>query len=121
MATGEDLKVLAAPLALSAAGGAARLIMSRRKVSIPEFLRGIFIASFVGSLVAIGLNETQLSEGIRGAIVGLSAFLADDVLMACISVATTFRKDPFIFIGFFMPRLHEHIKKTKDKETDTSN
>lgn len=86
-------KKLMIPVIISLMAAVARFAFSQQK-SFLSFLRGVAIAAFVGLTTALGIHDTALSEATKGAIIGVTAFCADEVAMFLIASAGELRKDP---------------------------
>lgn len=99
----ELLKKLTIPVTISLMAGFARFIFSDNK-SLLTFLRGIFIAGFVGMMTGFGLQDAAFSEGTKGLIIGISSFCADEVLMIVLKFATNVKQDPMKYVREYLKR-----------------
>ena len=50
---------------------------------------------FVAIIAGYALDASDLSANQQRAVIGIAAYLADDILIALVSVSGMFRKDPF--------------------------
>lgn len=91
------------PILLSIMASLARFMFSDKK-SMFTFLRGVIVSSFAGAIVAMALEDTSYGEGFRGAIVGVSAFCADEVLMVFILLAKNMKDDPVKYVRDYLRR-----------------
>ncbi len=73
---------------------ASRSILSVEKRSLIGFLRGFVMAVFVCELVGLLVVDNGLSPRVETAIVGISGFVADDILLLILAVSSAVRKDP---------------------------
>ena len=103
---GEDLtdlfKTLLALTGISTLAAASRSILSEDRRSIGGFLRGFVLAVFVGVIVGMGIQDYELSHATQGAIVGICSFVADDILMLVISVASNVAKNPKLILDIIL-------------------
>lgn len=88
------LKKLALPLAIALSAGVARTIASGESRSFGQFLQGLFIAGFVGSMTALALAQTSYSEPFKGFVIGLASFAGEDVLMGLLKLSRQFGVHP---------------------------
>lgn len=94
---------LSFPIAFSLIAGLVRFMFSDKK-SVLSFLRGVIISCFAGALVSMFLQSYQFNEGMKGAIVGVSAFVADEFLMVIIIIAKNFKDDPMSYVKDYLKR-----------------
>lgn len=86
--------------AITAAGGwsilaaASRSIISEDRRSMIGFLRGFVMALFVGIIVGFLVQNYSLSISLSNAIVGVTSFCADDILLMILTASAAIRKDP---------------------------
>ena len=81
-------------VALAVMGATARFIMVPPRASLGAYLRGITLAVCTVWVVNhIGI-ATGLSENWRLALLGVAAFLADDILFGLVNVGSRLRNDP---------------------------
>lgn len=78
--------------------GIARGVVQQRHGGWVPFLRGLMASIAVAVLVGWGLDDAGLSPTKAAAIIGVCAWLADDVLLGLGELAKVFGADPF---GFF--------------------
>lgn len=84
--------------ALGLAVGIMRGVIQQKHGSIGGFIRGILASIFVAVMVSWGLVDSNLSLSTRGMVTGICSFIADDILLGLMSLATLMGRDPF---GFF--------------------
>lgn len=86
--------------ALTAVGGwgilaaASRSILSEDRRSIIGFLRGLVLAIFVGIIVGLVIQDYGFTAPTQSAVVGISSFIADDILLMILAVSSAVCKDP---------------------------
>lgn len=100
----EFIKPIASLLGISTLAAASRLLVSTERRSIKDFLRATCLAVFVGGLTGGLIQPYSFSPETQGAIVGVCAFVADDILLGIISVATWLRKDPSRILNVILNR-----------------
>lgn len=94
---------LSFPIAFSLVAGIIRFLFSDKK-SVLSFLRGVTVSCFAGAIVSMALQSYQFNDGMKGAIVGVSAFVADEILMVIIIVAKNFKDDPMSYVRDYLRR-----------------
>lgn len=93
------------PLALALLAVGARLLMSTDRLTLLGIARGVVVGLFVGSLVNLYLSDiATLGEGTRGALVGASAVLAEDLVVMLMKVGKYLRDRPETIVDFFVNR-----------------
>lgn len=97
------LDVLFFPLILSLMAGFARFMFAEKR-SFISFIRGVTVSSFAGAIVAMALQDMNYGEGWKGAIVGVSAFCADEVLMVFIIVVRNIKSDPMKYAREYLSK-----------------
>ncbi len=100
----ELLKPLASLVGISALAATCRLFVSPEKRSLKDFLRATVLAVFVGGLTGGIVQGYNLSPETQGAIVGVCAFVADDILLGMISVAAWLRENPARLLNIILNR-----------------
>lgn len=93
------------PLALVLLAVGARLLMSTDRLTLLGIVRGIVVGLFVGCLVNLYLSDMPaIGDGARGAIVGASAVLAEDLIVIMLRVGKYLRNRPESIIEFILNR-----------------
>lgn len=100
----EFTKTIASLIGISTVAAAARSILSEDRRSLKGFLRATLLAIFVGGLTAGLIQNYNLAAPMQGSIVGLCAFVADDILVAVISLAHWFRENPSRILDVILNR-----------------
>ena len=98
-----SINKLSFPVLLSLFAGLVRFLFSDKK-SLINFLRGVIVSCFAGAIVSMALQEYQFTEGMKGAIVGVSAFVADELLMVIIIFAKNIRANPGKYVKEYLER-----------------
>lgn len=98
------LRTSAALIGISALAAASRSILSEDRRSFGGFMRGLVLAIFVGSLVGLLIQDFDFSPPTQGGIVGVAAFVADDLLMMIINISRKLRDDPMLIINYIFKR-----------------
>ena len=75
--------------------------MPGREFSLPALARGVSMAAFAGWLASEALGHFGFGEGLRGAITGVAAFAADDILLGILALTSRMRTDPLGAIADF--------------------
>lgn len=98
----EDLRRI---VAITAASGLAGLLVGAFRGVIQEkyggwlgFVRGMAASIVVAVMAGLALHDADLSPTRQAAVIGLAAYVADDVLSGIVLLGQLFRNDP---IGFF--------------------
>lgn len=94
-------KVLAAVAASGVAGlavGIARGLISNRHGGLAGFLRGAVASVITSVLVGLAIADSGLSPTKQYAIVGLCAYVADDLLTGVIVLFQAFATNPMKFL-----------------------
>jgi hypothetical protein len=89
-------------IALTAVG--VRLLMKAERLTWIGFARSLFVGVFVGYLASMYLAETEYTEGVKGAILGALVIIAEDLVLALLSLARRFQEDPESYIRKFWRR-----------------
>lgn len=93
------------PIALALLAVGARLLMSTDRLTVLGIVRGVVVGLFVGCLVNLYLSDiTSIGDGTRGALVGASAVLAEDLLVALMRLGKYVRNRPESVIEFILNR-----------------
>lgn len=91
-------------LGISTAAAASRTMMSEDKRTLGAFFRGLVLAIFAGGVVGALIQDYGFSPGTQGGIVGICAFVADDLLQLVINISRRLRDNPGILINYFLRR-----------------
>ena len=94
----EPLEKLTIPAIIAIMAGFARFAFAEKR-SVWSFFRGITIAGFVGSMTTLGIHNMAMDEGMKGVIIGVTAFCADEVALFTIAAANEVRKDPLKYVS----------------------
>lgn len=81
-------------MALAIMGATARFIMVPPRASLLAYLRGITLAVCTVWVVNYFAQAAELKEGTRLGLLGVAAFVADDILYALVKLGTRLREDP---------------------------
>jgi hypothetical protein len=79
--------------------GIARGIIQQKHGSFGAFFRGVVASVFVAILVSWGITDAGLTVTTKGVIVGVCAFIADDILLGLLSLGALIGKDPLGFLS----------------------
>ena len=103
MKNDEELRNLAA---ITAASGVAGLVVGIFRGIVQErhgggwgFVRGMVASITVAVLVSLMLHDTDLTTSKQAALIGLAAYVADDLLSGIVLLAQLFRTDPIGFMS----------------------
>lgn len=77
--------------------GIARGIIKERHGGWPSFIRGVVASIITAILVALAIHDTEMSVTRQAAIIGVCAYVADDLLIGLLSLARLFATDPLGF------------------------
>lgn len=93
------------PLGLALLAVGARYMFSPGRPTFLRMLRGIFVGLFVGALVNLYLSGfDDMSPPSRGAAVGVSAMIAEDLVLALLAIGKRLRENPAKFLSIFFGR-----------------
>lgn len=82
------------PIALALLAIAARLMLAPERITLHGATRGLVLGVFVGVCANSWLLTSSLSHGERGAIVGICAILAEDLIYALLMLGKRLRRNP---------------------------
>ena len=91
-------------IGISTLAAASRSILSEDRRSLSGFIRGFILAVFVGGIVGALIQDYDFSPATQGGIVGISAFVADDILLLIIAISGHLRKNPKMIVDFVLRR-----------------
>lgn len=91
-------------LGLSTLAAASRTILTEDRRTFIGFARGMVLAGFCGSLAGLLIQDYDFSMATQGGIVGISAFIADDLLLGIIAMSRKLRDDPTAFFDLILRR-----------------
>lgn len=98
------LRAMLGLLGISTCAAASRTMMSPDKRTISAFMRGLVLALFAGGVVGALIQDSGFSPGVQGGIVGICAFVADDLLQLLINVSGKLRDNPGWVINYLLRR-----------------
>jgi hypothetical protein len=87
---------------MSVLGAISRTILSGDRRSIWGFMRALICASFVALIVGSFIRDYDFKPGLNNFIVGISAFLADDILMLLITIARMVSAKPTLLVDWLI-------------------
>lgn len=111
------LTAMTASGALGMIAGIFSGIIQKKHGSFGGFIRGVLASVFVGVLAGWGLADTDLSLNTRSMVIGICSFIADDILLGLMSLATLLGRDPFGFFSRVLSAYRGAVVETK-KEAD---
>lgn len=82
------------PVAIAFLAIGVRLLFSANRLTVIGIARGVVVGLFVGSIVNLYLTDTMIKDGMRGAIVGVSVILAEDLIVAVFAIGKMIRENP---------------------------
>lgn len=105
----EDANALAVrwgiPLAIAFIAVLARAVMTAPKITVWSLVRGTIVGIFVGACVNLYLSDIEaMSAGTRGAIVGVSAIIAEDIVIVLLAGGRKLREKPSLVWDFILRR-----------------
>lgn len=98
------LKTIISLVGISTIAAISRSILSEDRRSLRGFFRATFLALFVGGITEGLLQGYTFSPETNGAIVGLCAFVADDILLAIVGALDWIRQDPGRLLNIILNR-----------------
>lgn len=87
------------PVALALLAIGARLSVSPERITLPGVVRGLVLGVFVGCVTNAWLLNSTMSHGERGALVGICAVIAEDLVFAMLLIGKRIRKNPDAFLN----------------------
>jgi hypothetical protein len=91
------------PIAIALMAVAVRLFFRADKLTLFGVVRGVVIGLFVGAMANLALGDIAgLSDGERGAIIGVMVVLAEDLIAAVLSLGHQIRKHPECIIDYVL-------------------
>lgn len=94
----EALEKLTVPAIIAVAAGFTRFAFSEKR-SVWSFVRGLTVAGFVGAMTTLALQSSTIEPSMRGVIIGVTAFCADEVALFALAAANEVRKDPLRYVS----------------------
>ncbi len=107
------IQPLILPSLLAMAGFVVRSIVTRKKTKFVEFLLDLVAAIIVGSLVGITVDDMDLSDNMRYAIIAISGMVGPDLAGGIIILGQAFRESP----ADFLYKHYNAIRGLKEGET----
>lgn len=93
------------PIVIALLAVGARLFFSQNRFAVMDVFRGIFVGLFVGIEANLYLMDlTELSPGIRAALVGFAAVIAEDLLAVMIRIGKRIQEHPDAIIDRIINR-----------------
>ena len=89
---------------ISIIGGVVRTIVLADKQNFKSFAASVFVAAFVGHIVALWLSDSNLSADTIGAVVGIAAVCSADILKGIMKIAVSFSENPHRLINTLLNR-----------------
>lgn len=93
------------PLVIAFFAVLARYLATAPKPTLWAIARGTIIGVFVGAVTNLYLADIEsISDGTRGALVGLAAILAEDIVIALLAGGRRLRNNPSIVWDWIIRR-----------------
>ena len=86
------------PAILATAGFIVRAIVTRKKTKFFEFLLDVVAAVIIGTMVGITINDMDISNNLKYAIISISGMVGPDLAGGIIILGQAFRESPSDFI-----------------------
>jgi hypothetical protein len=91
------------PIVVALLAIAARALLSTERTTLIGLARTIVVGLFVGAVTNLWLSDAGvLTDGARGAVVGVAAVVAEDVVLALLRLAQRLRNDPLLFVNWLL-------------------
>ena len=91
------------PVAITTVAVAVRLLLSVERLTLLGIARGFVVGGFVGFIVYQYLEDVPgLSDGWKGIILGVSAVLAEDLVVALLVVGRRIRENPAALLALIL-------------------
>jgi len=103
---GQEIIAVGTPvLLLALAAALVRVVMTAKRMTPLGFVRGIVVSAFVAMLTGFALQEWQVAPGLKYAVIGMLAFVADDLLIGILRLGSILREDPKAFLQILIRRV----------------
>lgn len=90
----KNIDALSSMGGISVVAAVSRTVLSEDRRSLVGFIRGLTCAVFVTFLVSSFIDDYTLSSGMHNVIVGVTAFVADDILLLVITLMKMISTNP---------------------------
>ncbi|MBY0355519.1 MAG: hypothetical protein K2Q12_07290 [Rickettsiales bacterium] len=100
----KSLEVVIGFLGISGLAAASRTAISPDGRGLRGFCRRYVMAGFAGTVTGLLIQDLALSAPTQGGIIGIAAFVADDLLLVLVAVAARLREDPTAIIDYIFKR-----------------
>lgn len=98
------------PLAIAMLAVVARYLVTAPKPTLWALVRGMVVGVFVGALTNLYLADIPaISDGTRGALVGLAAILAEDLVIVILAGGRKLRSNPAGVWDFLLSIIRRRI------------
>lgn len=111
------------PVVVALLAIAARALLSTEKATVLGLARNVVVGLFVGAVVNLYLADTLwLTDGQRGAVVGVAAVVAEDVVLFLMRLARRLREDPLAVFNWLLTSFTrlQPIPRKDDTKKDAS-
>lgn len=85
-------------------GSISRAFLDSTPVTLRRIARLVIVGTFAGALAALFLEGTDYSTSTKGAMIGVTSLLAEDILMSMLTLGTKLRADPVSAINWLLRR-----------------
>lgn len=89
-------------LVTSVFAGISRTILTEDRRTLTGYVRGLVLAIFTAIIAANALRAYGIDGGLLVALVAISAFCADDLLLGLLKCAKCLRDDPAAFFALLL-------------------
>lgn len=87
------------PVSIAIMAVAARMLLSADRWTLVGMVRGLLVGALVGTIAILYVwNSDTMSVGEKGAVIGISACLAEDIVMGLLVLGRKLREDPAAII-----------------------
>lgn len=91
------------PIAFGLLALAVRVLFSADKPTVWGLARQVAVGALFGGVAGLYLSEaTWLAEWQRGALIGVSVLLAEDVVLFLLRVSRKLRDEPMLFVNWLL-------------------
>ena len=119
-----DVEIWAArwgvPIGVALLAIAARALLSTERATLGSLTRTVVVGLFVGAVTNLWLADAGLlTDGARGAVVGVAAVLAEDLVLALMRIGRRLRDDPLGVVTWVLAAMGRPVPAAREAAADS--